>query len=111
MNDMADRVCDKHLNIWEDRVEIPNKESPQNVEFCPFGLRFRLFVDGKEIGKSGTKMIRTLLDEEMRWKGLMQDYHGIVFRVEGEVDITHIELAVKGGIARWSRGQGANIVR
>jgi len=111
MNDMADRICDKRLNIWENGVEVPNKESPQDVEFCPFGLRFRLFVDGKEIGKSGTKMIRTLLGEELRWKGSMRDYHGIVFRVEGEIDITHIELAVKGGMARWSRGQGANIVR
>ena len=41
----------------------------------------------------------------------MRDYDGIVFREEGEIDITHIELAVKGGMARWSRGQGANIVR
>ena len=82
MNDMADRVCDKHLNIWEDGVEIPNKESPQNVEFCPFGLRFRLFVDGKEIGKSGTKMRwsrgqganifrSTRLDDNLRWLVVM----------------------------------------
>ena len=41
----------------------------------------------------------------------MRDYRGIVFRVEGEIYITHIEVAVKGGMARWSRGQGANIVR
>ena len=27
------------------------------------------------------------------------------------MDITHIELVVKDGMARWRRGQGANIVR
>ena len=64
MNDMADRVCDLHFNIWEDGEEIPNKESPTDVDFCPISLRFKLFVDVKKIGKSVTKMIRTLLSEE-----------------------------------------------
>ena len=33
MNDMVDRVCDLHFNIWVDGDEMLNKESLSSVEF------------------------------------------------------------------------------
>ena len=85
--------------------------SPYNGRLNIMVARFYVTVDGWDIIKETSKVIRAQASQESWFKQCMRDHHGLTNQVEMKVDTNLIEMGHTGSQLRHLQCQGPGILR